>query len=345
MNKATASALLVLAVVLSGCTSNTPSAAPSTTGAQQTSAEAATQQPTTETPTSEPASASPSQEPIATQTTTSTAEAVPATPTQTISPPPTATETPSPDLTQEPVPGKVDQPAQQYEARQGERLRSNLSSETISTATMYDFLRTVLEDVHSYWAGVWTGAAYAPPTVKYLFPLPGESYPSECGASDDKTAGYCTLDDTITFSQAMATEIWNGRIKANRDPETGVSSGDFSVAFAVAHEYAHNLQRELGLIPLDPRDPREPEIYPVYKTELHADCWAGVWANSAYYKGYLQGTDVEEAQQAGRLVGDYSFDKPQRHHGTPQQRVDAFMTGYNTGTPTSCDPWLLNDYQ
>ncbi|MFG2556161.1 neutral zinc metallopeptidase [Streptomyces sp. NPDC048581] len=48
-------------------------------------------------------------------------------------------------------------------------------------------------------------------------------------------------------------------------------------AHAVAHEYAHHLQGELGLVPSSETEPRR---FPVYKTELHADCWAGVWAKS-----------------------------------------------------------------
>lgn len=329
MNKATASAVLVLSVLLSGCAQNTPSSPPTTADTQSTPSP----QPTTQTP---------SQKVRSTQTSGTTTDAVPATPSQKASLPPTATETPSPDITQEAIPGEVDQPAQQYEAKQGEHLQSNLSARNISAATMHDFLRTTLEDVHGYWSDVWAGAGYVPPTVNYTFPMPGESYPAPpgCGPSNDATAGYCSLDDTIIISQALATDVWNGQVKLNADPETGIASGDFSVAFVVAHEYAHNLQAELGLVPDELGEAR---LYPAYKTELHADCWAGIWANSAYYKGYLEGTDVEEAQQAGRLAGDYSVTDPQ-HHGTPQQRVDAFMSGYNTGTPTSCDPWLLESY-
>ncbi|BCW45194.1 hypothetical protein [Arthrobacter sp. StoSoilB5] len=43
------------------------------------------------------------------------------------------------------------------------------------------------------------------------------------------------------------------------------------------------------------------------------------------------------------LLGDYHFQDP-GHHGTPDQRSKAFMAGYNSGVPASCDPWLVNNY-
>lgn len=258
-----------------------------------------------------------------------------------------------PEVTVEPeVPGtdpgtieELDEPARQGEAEPGEFVSSNITAETASTGTMAGFLAYVLTDIDSYWTSVWKAAGYPEPAVSYNFPGPGELYPTLCESrvprfNDDRSAFYCPADDTIVFSQVMATDVWLGRVRANDDPETGAASGDFSVAYVMAHEYAHNLQSELGLVP-SPQQPQE--VYPVYKTELHADCWAGVWANSAYYKGILEPGDVEEGQQSALLFGDYAFTEP-GHHGTPQQRTEAFLSGYNSGSPSSCDPWLTAEY-
>lgn len=252
-------------------------------------------------------------------------------------------DAPIEEANQHPVPKEFDAPAQQYEAESGEYLSSNAAiGNTMTPTTMHDYLTAVIQDVDSYWTTVWAQAGYQEPMVTYYFTAPGESYPHECGPTNDDTMHYCPGDDLIIFSQDLATRLWNGQYRVNHDPETGVASGDLSVAFLVAHEYAHNLQDELRLIPRTQEEASNRQ-FPVYKTELHADCWAGIWANSAYYKGYLQGGDVEEAMQAGRLVGDYQYTNPQ-HHGTPQQRVDAFMTGYNSGVPSTCDTWLLSNY-
>jgi predicted metalloprotease len=234
----------------------------------------------------------------------------------------------------DPLPGPL--PGQ--EAGPDESITSGASIDNIKY-TIHDFMTDVLTDVDSYWSKVWIAAGYAEPHVNYAFPAPGESVQDPCSEtsqSNNDTAEYCSLSDEIIISQDMAARVWQGLVRANDDPQSGQSSGDFSVAYTVAHEYAHSLQAELGLIP---RSETEARIYPRYQTELHADCWAGVWANSAYYRGLLEPGDVEEAIEAADLLGDYAFADPQ-HHGTPAERRQAFVEGYNTGAPRSCDTYL-----
>lgn len=236
-------------------------------------------------------------------------------------------------------------------AAAGERLSSNFSNPggAASGYTFDQFLTYIIKDVDKYWSGVWRTANLTEPQVTYDWLAPGETVAMACtdGATGqmvagDSTAAYCPADDTIRVSEVVAQSVWDGQLKANTDPETGHQAGDFSVAYVVAHEYAHNLQAELGLIP----SAAHPNGggYPVYKTELHADCWAGVWANSAYYEGLLEAGDVEEAFRTTADVGDYDFTDAGGHHGTPAQRVKAFMDGYNSGVPRNCDPYLLTDY-
>ena len=82
-------------------------------------------------------------------------------------------------------------------------------------------------------------------------------------------------NDTIVISHVVATKIWNGEVKANTDPATGNLSGDFSVALAVAHEYAHNLQIELGIIPAPPAMQRHAAFIAGYNSGIPAsgDSW------------------------------------------------------------------------
>ena len=79
----------------------------------------------------------------------------------------------------------------------------------------------------------------------------------------------------------------------------------------VAHEYAHNLQHELGFFARRPLGGNA-------AFELQADCLAGVWANSVYRAGQLEPGDVEEAQSTALAVGDFEFANAQ-HHGTPER--------------------------
>lgn len=228
-------------------------------------------------------------------------------------------------------------------APDGEVLASGLSLPgQASSDDMLHFMTLAIKDVSTYWAGVWKGAGYPASSVYYAFPAPGETAVDTCEpsrVSDDTTAEYCSENDTIIVSQAIAVALWNGQEHAN-DTTLGYTTGDFSVAYAVAHEYAHSLQEELGILPAVGATSRR---FPVYKTELHADCWAGVWASSAYYAGALDSTDIQEGIETANDLGDNDLDNP-RHHGTPQQRVQAFVQGYQSGQPKACDSWLLSDY-
>lgn len=248
---------------------------------------------------------------------------------------------PAPASSQSSTAGSADLALTQLPTQPGAAQEQQLQSTGDTVAAMSSFLTMVTADVDKYWTKVWQEAGYPAPYVTVFYPGPGETMMDPCDKrmTTDQDAFYCSVNDTIVISQVMATEIWNGQVKGNTDPTTGNPSGDFSVAFAVAHEYAHNLQTELGILPTDPAA----RTYPTYKTELHADCWAGVWANSAFAEGILEAGDIEEAIQTAMLTGDYEFNDP-GHHGTPEQRSKAFMTGYNSGIPASCDPWLTDSY-
>jgi hypothetical protein len=184
---------------------------------------------------------------------------------------------------------------------------------------MRDFLSYVLGDVHRYWNGVWAQYGLPTPTFGYYWPVPGEAWYHACKPSgtyvDDAAAQYCGTNDYIVISTGMATQLWQ-------------ASGDFAVAMVVAHEYAHNLQEELGL---------RAAGLATRSYELHADCWAGVWANSAYYQGILAAGDIEEAVHAAGMAGDAGGTED---HGTAAQRQTAFLTGYNSGQPTDCNGYL-----
>ena len=113
----------------------------------------------------------------------------------------------------------------------------------------------------------------------------------------------------------------------------GKTVGDFAVAYIVAHEYGHEIQDELGLF--DQYGGQVPQM----NFELQADCYAGTWANSAYKEKRVSDEDVQEALGAALAVGDFATDSP-GHHGTPQQREDAWNTGFQDGDPSACNSYL-----
>jgi predicted metalloprotease len=206
-----------------------------------------------------------------------------------------------------------------------------------NAATMGDFMTGVYNDVRSFWTQSLTAAGYQGARVPqpfYTWLAPGQSVNEGCAdaqgnsATSDATANFCSADQTIYFSVSMAEQIWNGTLTANSDQTTG-PSGDFSVAYAIAHEYGHAVQFALGIYAANAA------TTPTKQFELQADCLAGVWAHSVYDRGQLESGDVEEAVTAAAKVGDYDFGST-GHHGTPVERQQAFMTGYNSGQGDQC---------
>ena len=95
--------------------------------------------------------------------------------------------------------------------------------------------------------------------------------------------------------------------------EMAYQHGDAALAYIVAHEYAHAMQRAFGF---------KPNIAPV--SELQADCLAGVYLG-AMPNITFDTSDVLEIGSLAHRVGDYTWGE--QHHGTPQQRIKAVSIG------------------
>ena len=187
--------------------------------------------------------------------------------------------------------------------------------------TADQFLTTVIQDVDSYWTKQFADAGLPEPRVGYQWVPSGQA------------AAYSPSDDTIYISQEFATKIYNGELDQMLPGSShgyGRAAGDFAVAYIVAHEYGHQVQDELGLF--DQGIATKP-------LELQADCFAGAWAKSADEANRLDAGDVDEAIEAALAVGDFDTSNP-GHHGTPEERADAWRTGFEAGKPAACNSFL-----
>ena len=205
---------------------------------------------------------------------------------------------------------------------------------------MEQFLTAVTTDVDEYWMKAFADAELPEPRVSYSWIPEGQTAASACGDEDgtlgDTAAAYCPGDDTIYISQKFATDIYNGALDQALPGSSqgyGRTVGDFAVAYIVAHEYAHQVQDELGLFE------RYGQQVPTSAFELQADCYAGTWAKSAYQEDRLEEGDVQEAIDAALAVGDFDASNP-GHHGTPEQRAAAWNSGFESGDPSSCNQYL-----
>jgi uncharacterized protein len=209
------------------------------------------------------------------------------------------------------------------------RSRGNTNRSEIDT-----FLTGVIQSVDAYWTKTLKANGLREPVVSYDWIPPGRRHLTACGPAGGMAAFYCPSDDTIYVSQQFAADLWDGVVRGLPGERAGFghAAGDFGVAYVVAHEYAHNLQHEFGLFTLRPNRSAEP-------FELQADCLAGSWGNSVYKEGLLGPGDVEEAINTALAVGDFDVNNAQ-HHGTPEERREAWLLGFDGGDPSACDRYV-----
>lgn len=202
------------------------------------------------------------------------------------------------------------------------------------------FAATVLAQTEDVWTDIFQqqGRTYKDPTM-VLFS--GATRSACGGASSAMGPFYCPLDQKVyldlTFFQEMKTRF--------RAP------GDFANAYVIAHEVGHHVQNLLGILPKVQEAQRaagsraEANALSV-RTELMADCFAGVWANHANERfRILEPGDVEEALNAASAIGDDRLQKQSQGmvvpdsftHGTSQQRVTWFTRGLKTGSMQQCN--------
>lgn len=126
--------------------------------------------------------------------------------------------------------------------------------------------------------------------------------------------------------------MWTGDIIGKPSRQ----KGDFAATIVTAHDFGHHVVDEMQ-IQLSQRDGVEYQQPTGKYKELIADCMAGVRTASAYYQGILdEQSDFDAAVEALYVLGDYET-VSESHHGTPDERVEALLTGYN-GIPGVTEP-------
>ena len=200
-----------------------------------------------------------------------------------------------------------------------------------------EFVARVLTTTEDFWGATFPRAFdrdYTPPQL-VLF---SGAVQSACGGATAQAGPfYCPVDRRAY----MDTEFF-----ATMHRQLG-AGGDFAAAYVVAHEIAHHVQNELGILPqVNERRQRASQAEAnalTVRLELQADCLSGVWAQSV--GDLMERGDLEEALNAARQIGDDTLQRkagrvPQPHtftHGTSEQRQRWFRTGFDSGDPNTCD--------
>ena len=203
-----------------------------------------------------------------------------------------------------------------------------------------EFVAVTLADTEEVWTEIFDrqlGRSYDAP-VLVLF---SQRTTSPCGGASGATGPfYCPADKKAYLDTAFFATM-RDRLGAD---------GDFAAAYVVAHEIAHHVQNELGILPEANRaraGASEAQSNRIsVMIELQADCFSGLWAQRAEARfGSLEPGDVDEALNAARQIGDDVLQRnagrvPQPHtftHGTAEQRQRWFARGYESGELAQCD--------
>jgi hypothetical protein len=195
------------------------------------------------------------------------------------------------------------------------------------------FVKVVLADTEDVWTKLFNdmGKTYTDPTL-VLF---RGATTSGCGTATASTGPfYCPADQNLYVDLAFAQEL-KDRFGA---------TGDFAMAYVIAHEVGHHVQDILGLT--DKMQQIRQEVseteYNKYsvRLELQADFYAGVWAHyDQKMKNVIDPNDIQEALDAANAIGDDRLQKEYKGtvtpdsftHGTSAQRMYWFKKGYDTG--------------
>ncbi len=169
---------------------------------------------------------------------------------------------------------------------------------------------------------------------------------SGCGqASSAMGPFYCPADKYVYIDSTFFDDMLKGQL--------GAQGGDFAEAYVVAHEYGHHVQDLLGTMAKAQSRETGPTS-PSVRLELQADCYAGVWAHNAttvkdsagnVFITDLTDDDIKRAIDAATAVGDDRIqqrtqgrvNEEQWTHGSAEERVRWFMTGYQDGAVDGCD--------
>ncbi len=207
-------------------------------------------------------------------------------------------------------------------------------------ADLVDFLGDVLADSQGMWVGIFNDSDLTYRETDLVI-FNGVTQSGCGGAQAQSGPHYCPADEQVYMDLDFLQQL---------QAQFG-AAGDTAQAYILAHEVAHHVQNQIGVMAevdrIRTNDPGRAKDVSI-ALELQADCFAGVWLSTlrdGTSAAILQDNDLQEALTAASAVGDDAIQQqttgqvnPESWtHGSSEQRYEWLKRGFDTGDPGSCD--------
>ncbi|KQZ09195.1 neutral zinc metallopeptidase [Agromyces sp. Root1464] len=202
--------------------------------------------------------------------------------------------------------------------------------------------------LEAYWAeeAPALGVNYNAPQDFALF---DQAVSTGCGSASSATGPfYCPPDQTIYIDVTFYDELRS---------RFGASGGPLAEMYVIAHEWGHHVQNLAGVLERS-QDGQTGPASSAVRVELQADCFAGAWVANAStvpddsgvpFLQPITAAQRRDALDAAAAVGDDHIQQATQGqvnphtftHGTSEQRMNWFETGYEQGAG-ACDTFSVS---